>query len=168
VNDNGPPRRIIKLETRQPDDLPAVTPVRFIRLGLIDPAGRLNRSSKNPPAPDRGVEEQHAGGFSAGVFEACGTPRAGKAQAPGPPTVNSSAILKVISPLSTLATSSLWRWSRPGLVDIFSLEKEVPSMPKSHQPYAPEFRRQMVDLVRPPPLVRTSGRPRRHNHPHQQ
>jgi len=24
----------------------------------------------------------------------------------------------------------------------------VPSMPKSHRPYAPKFRRQMVDLVR--------------------
>src|SRR5580700_6869232 len=30
----------------------------------------------------------------------------------------------------------------------FDFEKEVPSMPKSHRPYAPEFRRQMVDLVR--------------------
>ena len=33
-------------------------------------------------------------------------------------------------------------------MDTFSLEKEVPSMPKSHRPYALEFRRQMVDLVR--------------------
>jgi hypothetical protein len=31
------------------------------------------------------------------------------------------------------------------LVDTFPLEKEVPSMPKSHPPYAPEFRRQMVN-----------------------
>ena len=33
----------------------------------------------------------------------------GKAQVPGPPTVTSSPILKVISPLSTYATSSLSR-----------------------------------------------------------
>jgi hypothetical protein len=32
---------------RPADDLPAVTLVRFIGLGLIDPAGRLNRSSKS-------------------------------------------------------------------------------------------------------------------------
>ena len=40
------------------------------------------------------------------------------------------------------------RWSWPGFVDIFSFEKEVPPMPKSHCPYAPEFRRQMIELVR--------------------
>src|ERR1700724_4707998 len=38
--------------------------------------------------------------------------------------------------------------SGPGSVDTFAFEKEVSSMPKSHRPYAPEFRRQMVALVR--------------------
>jgi transposase len=33
-------------------------------------------------------------------------------------------------------------------VDTSSFEKEVPQMPKSHPPYPPEFRRQMVELVR--------------------
>ena len=33
-------------------------------------------------------------------------------------------------------------------MDTFPFEKEVSSTPKSHRPYAPEFRRQMVDLVR--------------------
>jgi transposase len=32
-------------------------------------------------------------------------------------------------------------------VDTFPREKEVPPMPKSHAAYAPEFRRQMVELV---------------------
>ena len=41
-----------------------------------------------------------------------------------------------------------WSWSYPGSVDTFPLEKEGPSMPKSHAAYAPEFRRQMVELVR--------------------
>jgi transposase len=34
------------------------------------------------------------------------------------------------------------------LVDTFPLEKEVLPMPKTHPPYTPEFRRQMVELVR--------------------
>jgi transposase len=33
-------------------------------------------------------------------------------------------------------------------VDTFSLWKEVSFMPKSRPPYAPEFRRQLVELVR--------------------
>ena len=33
-------------------------------------------------------------------------------------------------------------------MDTFPLELEVLPMPKSHRPYAPEFRRQMVALVR--------------------
>src|SRR5580704_3200840 len=42
-------------------------------------------------------------------FHACGTPRGMKAQVPAPPTVTSSPILKVISPVNTQATSSLSR-----------------------------------------------------------
>jgi transposase-like protein len=34
------------------------------------------------------------------------------------------------------------------LVDTFPLEKEVPPLPKNHRPYAPDFRRQMVELAR--------------------
>jgi transposase len=33
-------------------------------------------------------------------------------------------------------------------VDTFPFELEVLPMPKSHRPYAPEFRRQMIELVR--------------------
>src|SRR5882672_11475753 len=42
-------------------------------------------------------------------FQACGTSRGKNAQVPGPPTVTSSPIMKVISPSSTQATSSLSR-----------------------------------------------------------
>jgi hypothetical protein len=35
---------------------------------LIDPAGRLNRSSKNPAGPGRGIEERHGAGFGVSVF----------------------------------------------------------------------------------------------------
>src|SRR5881296_1399387 len=42
-------------------------------------------------------------------FQACGTLRGKNAQVPGPPTVTSSPIRKVISPASTQATSSLSR-----------------------------------------------------------
>src|SRR5262245_26162728 len=43
------------------------------------------------------------------LFQACGTLRGKNAQVPGPPTLISSTILKVISPASTQATSSLSR-----------------------------------------------------------
>src|SRR5262249_21524608 len=43
-------------------------------------------------------------------FQACATLRGRNAHVPGPPTVTSSPILKVISPASTQATSSLSRW----------------------------------------------------------
>src|SRR5881396_2951712 len=48
------------------------------------------------------------------LFQACGTLRGKNAQVPGLPTVTSSPILKVISPASTQATSSLSRciWKR--------------------------------------------------------
>jgi len=61
-----------------------------------------------------GVEEQRAAVSLPVFFQACGMSRGKKAQAPGPPTVTSSPILKVISPASTQATSSLsrCRWKR--------------------------------------------------------
>src|SRR3989441_3031976 len=48
------------------------------------------------------------------LFHAWGTLRGKNAQVPGPPTLTSSPILKVISPSITHATSSLsrWRWKR--------------------------------------------------------
>src|ERR1700720_4791828 len=39
-------------------------------------------------------------------------------------------------------------WDCPGLVDTLSLSPEVLPMPRTRPPYSPEFRRQMVDLVR--------------------
>src|SRR5207302_5550891 len=39
-------------------------------------------------------------------------------------------------------------WDGPGLVDTLSLSPEVLPMPRTRPPYSPEFRRQMVDLVR--------------------
>src|ERR1700738_2579442 len=39
-------------------------------------------------------------------------------------------------------------WDWPGLVDTLSLSPEVLPMPRTRPPYSPEFRRQMVDLVR--------------------
>src|ERR1044072_4026798 len=46
-------------------------------------------------------------------FPACGTLRTRNAQVPGSPTITASPVLKVISPSSTQATSSLWwcRWN---------------------------------------------------------
>src|SRR5262245_52636446 len=59
------------------------------------------------------------------------------AQVPGPPTVTSSPILKVISPASTQATSSLswWRWNRllvpAGTVSSNSMMLSFVSWPRS-------------------------------------
>ena len=39
-------------------------------------------------------------------------------------------------------------WGSVGLVDTLKLSPEVLPMPRTHPPYSPEFRRQMVDLVR--------------------
>ena len=39
-------------------------------------------------------------------------------------------------------------WDCPGLVDTLSVSPEVLPMPRTRPPYSPEFRRQMVDLVR--------------------
>ena len=39
-------------------------------------------------------------------------------------------------------------WDCPGLVDTLKLLPEVLPMPRTRPPYSPEFRRQMVDLVR--------------------
>ena len=51
------------------DDLPAVTPADFIGLGSIDRPGRpCQLFLEKPTGPGRGVEEQHAAGFGAGVF----------------------------------------------------------------------------------------------------
>ena len=47
------------------------------------------------------------------------------------------------------ATSrELVNWDRPGLVDTLKLSPEVHFMAKTRLPYSPEFRRQMVELVR--------------------
>jgi transposase len=39
-------------------------------------------------------------------------------------------------------------WDCPGFVDTLKLSPEVLLMPRTRPPYSPEFRRQMVDLVR--------------------
>ena len=39
-------------------------------------------------------------------------------------------------------------WSYPGLVDTSTLSRGGDMMPRSHAPYPPEFRRQMLELVR--------------------
>src|SRR5215475_3501617 len=63
--------------------------------------------------------------------------RGKNAQVPGPPTVTSSPILKVISPASTQATSSLsrWRWKRllvpAGTVSSNSMMLPLVSWPRS-------------------------------------
>ena len=41
-------------------------------------------------------------------------------------------------------------WSCPGFVDTLRLAREVLTMPRTRPPYPPEFRRQMVELVRAP------------------
>src|SRR5438034_9908494 len=70
-------------------------------------------------------------------FQACGTLRGMKAQVPGPPTVTSSPILKVNSPASTQATSSLsrCRWKRlaapPGRVSSNIMMLSSVSRPRS-------------------------------------
>src|SRR5712691_3701482 len=71
------------------------------------------------------------------LFQACGTLRGKNAQEPGPPTVTSSPILKVISPASTQATSSLsrCRWNRllvpTGTVSSNSMMLSLVSWPTS-------------------------------------
>src|SRR5919106_2698611 len=71
------------------------------------------------------------------LFQACGPLRGKKAQVPGPPTVTSSPILKVISPASTQATSSLSRckWERllvpTGTVSSNSMMLSFVSWPRS-------------------------------------
>ena len=41
-----------------------------------------------------------------------------------------------------------WDWDCPGSVDTLKLLSEVFLIPRSRPPHSPEFRRQMVDLVR--------------------
>jgi transposase len=41
-----------------------------------------------------------------------------------------------------------WSWSCPAFVEPGRLSTEAFQMPRTHPPYSPEFRRQMVDLVR--------------------
>jgi hypothetical protein len=72
-----------------------VAPADFIGFGSVDPPGRPAQLFLEKSAgTGRGIQEQHAAGFGA-YFPGCGTPRGSKAQVPGPPTVNSSSILKV-------------------------------------------------------------------------
>ena len=47
-----------------------------------------------------------------------------------------------------LSLPSRMVWNRPGLVDTLKLSAEVLLMPKTRPRYPPEFRRQMIDLVR--------------------
>jgi hypothetical protein len=73
--------------------------ISFASAPLIDPAATtILRKTDRAPA---GVARNSTRPVSAPVFfQACGTPRGRKAQEPGPPTVTSSPILKVISPLN--------------------------------------------------------------------
>src|SRR4051812_39073975 len=47
-----------------------------------------------------------------------------------------------------VALDGSWDWDCPGWVDPPKLSSEVLPMPKTPPPYSPEFRRQMVELVR--------------------
>jgi hypothetical protein len=63
------PRRSIKLERRWTDYLPPVTPADFIGLGSVDRPGRPSQLFLEKTAGiGRRIQEQHAGGFGAGVF----------------------------------------------------------------------------------------------------
>src|SRR6266446_761820 len=98
-----------------------------------------------------------------------------KAQVPGPPTVTSSPILKVISPLSTQATSSLsrCRWNvvsvPEGAVSSNSMMLSAVSLPTSLS--AAERPGAMLSIDPPPggttkpfPLIAFSSTPAKANH----
>src|SRR5213594_4138316 len=98
------PEKNEDLERRWSDDLPAMAPAQFGRLALVhrgEGAVRPLLLLQQPARPGRSIEKQHPPGFRAAVLQACGTPRGMKAQVPGPPTVTSSPILNVTSPLRT-------------------------------------------------------------------
>jgi len=113
---NGPARLVERSRAKPPpskrvwtDDFPAVALAEFVAFIGVDWAGAFQELLDVAAGGGRGVQKQDATGFAAGVLPSCGTLRGKNAQVPGPPTVTSSPILKVISPASTQATSSLSR-----------------------------------------------------------
>ena len=79
--------------------------VAFVRVGRSMLRERLDIAA----GAGRSVEKQYSAVSSPVFFQACGMSRGMNAQVPGPPTVTASPIIKVSSPSSTHATSSLSR-----------------------------------------------------------
>ncbi len=75
-----------------------------------------------------------------------------KLEGKGPTRINRPVMLTAPKPAEmeaiVAARDAVVDWDWPGLVDTLKLSPEVFLMPKTRPPYSPEFRRQMVDLVR--------------------
>ena len=118
-------------------DFPAVALAEFVAFIVVDRAGAIQELLDVAAGGGRGVQKQDAAGFAGGVLPSMRDVAREERAGAGPPTVTSSPILKVISPVSTQATSSLsrCRWKRllapTGTVPSNSMMLSLVSWPRS-------------------------------------